>query len=143
MVGRFDDDFVRADAVHAVEEPFAFPVQVSLDAQRGDFVFPGARTGRPLANTTMEAVLRRMGRRDVTVHGMRSAFRDWCAEATNYPREVAERALAHTLRDRTEAAYQRGDLFEKRRRLMEDWATFCSRTASAAGDVVPIRAAAL
>src|SRR4051794_33258500 len=68
-------------------------------------------------------------------------FRDWCAEATNYPRELAEAALAHTLRDKVEAAYQRGDLMEKRRRLMAEWAAFCARPV-VAGEVVALRAGA-
>jgi integrase len=80
----------------------------------------------------MIMLLRRLKRSDLTVHGFRSTFRDWCAEATNHPREVAEQALAHTLSDRVEAAYRRGDLFEKRRRLMEDWAKFCSTAATPA-----------
>jgi integrase len=88
-------------------------------------VFPGAKGGRPLSNMSLAAVLKRMGRGALTVHGFRSTFRDWVAEATEYPREVAEAALAHTLRDKVEAAYRRGDLFEKRRRMMEDWAAFC------------------
>jgi integrase len=87
----------------------------------------------------MAMLLGRMGRDDLTVHGFRSTFRDWCAEATNHPRELAEAALAHTLRDKVEAAYQRGDLMEKRRRLMGEWAAFCARPAPA-GEVVPIRA---
>jgi len=73
----------------------------------------------------MTALLRRMKQGDITVHGFRSSFRDWAGEATNTPREVAEAALAHTLGSKTEAAYARGDLFEKRRRLMDDWAAFC------------------
>jgi integrase len=84
-------------------------------------------------------LLRRIKRPDLSVHGFRSCFRDWCAEATNYPREIAEAALAHLLTDKTEAAYQRGDMLERRRQLMEDWSKFCSRPA-AIRDVVPIRA---
>ena len=103
------------------------------------FVFPGGKAGKPLSSMAMLTLLRRMGRGDLTAHGFRSTFRDWCAEATNYPREVAEAALAHTLRDKTEAAYQRSDLMEKRRRLMAEWAAFCSRQA-ASGDVVALRA---
>ncbi len=87
----------------------------------------------------MAVLLRRMGRGDLTVHGFHSSFRDWCAEATGYAREVAEAALAHTLRDKVEAAYQRGDLMEKRRRLMADWAVFCAKPALA-GEVIPLRA---
>lgn len=104
------------------------------------FVFPGAMRGRPLSNMAMSAVLRRMGRNDITVHGFRSAFRDWCGEQTNYPREVAEAALAHVLRDKTEAAYARGDLFKKRARLMEAWAKFCT-TSRPAGEVVELTGA--
>jgi integrase len=66
-----------------------------------------------------------MNRGELTVHGFRSTFRDWAAEATQYPREVAEAALAHVLKDKTEAAYRRGDLFEKRRKLMQEWASYC------------------
>jgi len=93
--------------------------------RRGDFVFPGAKHGRPLSNMAMKMVLRRMGRNDITVHGFRSTFRDWAAEATDAPREVAEAALAHTLTNKVEAAYRRSDLFEKRRELMENWAGWC------------------
>ena len=89
------------------------------------FVF-GAKPERPLANEAMLAVLRRMERGDITVHGFRSTFRDWAAERTNFSSEVAEMALAHAVGDKVEAAYRRGDLFEKRRRLMAAWATFCA-----------------
>jgi integrase len=106
------------------------------------YVFPGAKKDAPLSNMAMNALLRRMKRDDLTVHGFRSTFRDWAGEATNYPRELAEASLAHTLRDKTEAAYARGDAIEKRRRLMEDWATFCARPASADTAVVPIRSVA-
>jgi integrase len=93
--------------------------------EQGDWVFPGRRAGRPLHKTAMEGTLRCMQRDDLTVHGFRSTFRDWCAESTNHQHEVAEAALAHTVGNGVEAAYRRGDLFEKRRRLMEDWAAFC------------------
>src|SRR5690242_410679 len=108
-------------------------------AESEAFVFPGARAGKPLSNMAMSAVLRRMGRGELTVHGFRSAFRDWCAEATNYPREVAEAALAHTVADKVEAAYRRGDLFRKRRQLMEAWARFCAARRELAA-VVPLTA---
>ena len=90
------------------------------------FVFPGANLGRPLSNMAFLMVLRRMGRGDVTAHGFRSSFRNWAAERTNFPAEVAEMALAHTVSDKTVAAYNRSDLFERRRRLMAAWATFCT-----------------
>ena len=73
----------------------------------------------------------------ITVHGFSSTFRDWAAERTNYPRDVAEMALAHTIGDKVEAAYRRGDLMEKRKRMMDDWAKFCG-TVAKAGNVVAI-----
>ncbi|WP_147154985.1 tyrosine-type recombinase/integrase [Reyranella soli] len=90
-----------------------------------DFVFPGALLGRPLSNMAMLTLLRRMERGDLTVHGFRSSFRDWAAERTNFPSEVAEMALAHAVGDKVEAAYRRGDLFEKRRGLSDAWGAFC------------------
>ena len=98
------------------------PLRAAPDA----LVFPGQRDGRPLSIMAMAMVLRRMGRGDLTVHGFRSTFRDWAGETTAHPREVVEAALAHRLGDRVEQAYARGDLFTKRRRLMEDWAAFCA-----------------
>jgi integrase len=97
------------------------------DPLAGDWVVPGARERRPLSNMAMDMLLRRMGRDHITVHGFRSAFRTWSAEATGYAGEIAEAALAHVKGDRVEAAYQRTDFFEKRRRLMDDWAAFCAR----------------
>ncbi len=93
--------------------------------KQGDFVFAGARYGKPLSNMALLMTLRRMNRADLTAHGFRSTFRDWVSETTATPREVAEMALAHSIGDAVEAAYRRGDLFEKRRELMEDWAGFC------------------
>ncbi len=93
--------------------------------REGDMVFPGARAGVGLSNMALLATLRRMERADLTAHGFRSTFRDWAAERTAYASEVAEMALAHAIPDKTEAAYRRGDLFEKRRRLMDEWALYC------------------
>jgi integrase len=106
---------------------------------KGEFVFPGRTTVKPLSNMAMLQTLRRMGRGDLTVHGFRSTFRDWTAERTTYPSEVAEAALAHVVGDKVEAAYRRGDLFDKRRKLMNAWASFCTSLIKDAG-VVPIRA---
>jgi integrase len=96
-----------------------------------DFILPGLRPMRPLSNMAFLAVLKRMGRTDLTAHGFRSTFRDWAAEQTAYPSEVAEMALAHSISDKVEAAYRRGDLFAKRLALMEDWANFCQGRSSA------------
>lgn len=103
-----------------------------------DLVFPGAKEGKPLSDMALTAVLRRMKRSDLTAHGMRSTFRDWAGERTAYAREVIEHALAHQLKDKAEAAYARGTLFDKRRRLMEDWSKFCGTVATEAS-VTPIR----
>jgi integrase len=105
----------------------------------GRFVFPGGRAKRPLSNMAMLALLERMSRGDLTVHGFRSTFSDWVAEQTAYPWEVREAALAHAKGDKVEAAYQRGDLFDKRRQLMNDWAKFCELPSRAAGKVIPMR----
>ena len=93
--------------------------------QAGVFVFPGGRAKKPLSNMAMLSVLKRMERSDLTVHGFRSTFRDWVAETTTFPRELAEKALAHTLRSEVEAAYQRGDMLAKRARMMQTWASYC------------------
>jgi integrase len=105
--------------------------------RQGDHVFPGGKAERPISNMAMLMSLRRMGRGDLTAHGFRSTFRDWAAEATNFPAEVAEMALAHTVGDKLEAAYRRGDLFEKRREIMAAWANFIDRDKTAT--VVPMR----
>ena len=103
------------------------------------FVFIGARE-RGLSNMAMAAVLKRMKRDAITVHGFRSTFRDWAAERTAYPNHVVEMALAHVVGDKVEAAYRRGDLFDKRRKLMADWAKYATtKPVEASGDVVPIR----
>lgn len=97
--------------------------RMALVATDSPFVFESSlREKKPLSNMTLLMQLRRMDRTDITAHGFRSTFRDWAAETTTYPREVAEAALAHTLTNKVEAAYRRGDLFDKRRSLMNDWA---------------------
>jgi len=102
----------------------------------GDHVFPGSKTERPISNMAMLMLLRRMGRGHLTVHGFRSAFRDWAAERTDFPSEVAEMALAHTVSDKVEAAYRRGDMFEKRREIMTAWANFIDRQTKAPNAVL-------
>ncbi|AUX78117.1 tyrosine-type recombinase/integrase [Sinorhizobium fredii] len=103
------------------------------------FVFIGARSSG-LSNMAMAAVLKRLDRNDVTVHGFRSTFRDWAAELTSYANHIVEQALAHTIGNAVERAYRRGDLFEKRVRLMTDWSRFCANPAPV-GKVVPMRTA--
>ena len=94
--------------------------------REGEFIFPGAKKNAALSNMAMLELLRGMGFGDLTVHGfIRSAFKDWCSEQTAYPNELSEMAMAHTVSDKVEAAYRRGDMRERRRSLMADWAAFC------------------
>ncbi len=108
----------------------AAAIKVLRDMQHlreGNSVFPNTRTKGPLSNMALLSVLKRMGRSDLTTHGFRSTFRDWAAEVTDAPREVAEMALAHAVGNAVEAAYRRGDLLEKRRKLLADWAEYCGQ----------------
>lgn len=107
-----------------------------------DFVFPGEKRAGSFDKECLRFLLRRLGHGDCTVHGFRSSFRTWAGEATAFPHEVLEQALAHTIPSAVERSYQRGDLFEKRRRLMEAWEKFCSEPTVASGEVVPLREAA-
>jgi integrase len=103
-----------------------------------DYIFPGGKPGKPLSNNGMAAVLERLGR-DETVHGMRSTFSTWAAEKTAYPREIREACLAHAIPSDVEAAYRRTTFFDKRRRLLEEWAAYCAKAAPAVvGKVVPM-----
>jgi integrase len=104
---------------------------------REGLVFMGQALNRPLSNMAMLQLLKRMGYAEITTHGFRSTFRDWGSETTHYPNEVLEMALGHRIRDKAEEAYRRGDLFEKRCRLMDDWAAFCEQQPSA--NVVQLR----
>ena len=108
------------------------------EVQPDQHVFPGGKPNSGLSNMAMTSVLRRM-KVKVTVHGFRSSFRDWCSEVTNYPREVAEAALAHVVGDKVEAAYRRGDLFLRRASMMAKWDSYLARPVGA-GAVVPMEA---
>jgi integrase len=110
-------------------------------AKVSDVVFNGPKPGHSLSNMAFAALLKRMKRTDFVPHGLRSTFRTWAAERTNYPREVCEMALAHTIGNATERSYQRGDMFERRRRLMADWARFATSPvgkATGKGSVVSL-----
>jgi integrase len=132
---------MKAGKEHKVplSEP-ALAILRSLYAVRSSnttFVFPG-KPGRSLSNTAMLALLGLMGRGDLTAHGFRSTFKDWASEQTAFSNEVTEMALAHTVGSAVERAYRRGDLFDKRRRLMDEWGRYCA-AAPATGEVVGIR----
>ncbi|HEY1982715.1 MAG TPA: site-specific integrase [Xanthobacteraceae bacterium] len=135
------DGRMKASREHRVPlAPAAVALLKSLYSKAGsDFIFIGPRNAR-LSDAAMSAVLQRMGT-GATVHGFRSSFRDWAAETTAFPGDVIEMALAHTIANKTEAAYRRGDLLDKRRKLMEAWAVFCNRKPAAAGAKAPKRAA--
>lgn len=121
---------MKAGAEHRVPltEPVLAILRELLKIRRNsdEFVLPGGKAGRPLSNMAMLALLRRMERGDLTVHGFRSTFRDWAGETTTHPREVVEAALAHAIESKVEAAYRRGDMLAKRRQLMTHWAEFCT-----------------
>jgi integrase len=132
---------MKADKEHRVPlSPAALNVLAGLkETALNDFVLPGMRSNTSLSNMAFLQLLKRMGRAGLTAHGFRSTFRDWAAERTAYPQEVAEMALAHAVSDKVEAAYRRGDLFDKRRKIMDDWAGFCSTIVSTDKKVVGIR----
>jgi integrase len=113
-------------------------------ARQGDaddaFVFPGGKTAAPLSNMAFLMLLRRMGRGDLTAHGFRATFKTWASERTSFQSEIVEASLAHIIGGKVEQAYMRGDMFEKRRRLMDAWAKFCTTTAAQqAQNVTPLR----
>jgi integrase len=118
--------------------PAAAIVADMIKIHGGAFVFPGSRYGKPPYPGAILKLLKRMGRDRLTVHGFRSTFRDWAGEMTGFAREVVERSLAHVMGDKTEASYARGDLLEKRRRLMDEWAQYCS-APFVDGNVLPLR----
>ncbi len=129
---------MKAGKEHRVPlSPRAVAILKSLQPLGSQWLFPGAKGGK-LSGMAMSMLMRRM-KVDATVHGFRSGFRDWAAECTGYAHEVAEMALAHTIENKVERAYRRGDLFEKRRRLMDDWAAYCGTTGAAGAKVTPIR----
>jgi integrase len=121
--------------------PLSDAAMAVLEAMRAmrmsNFIFPGMRDGRPVGSRTIQDLAKQVGG-EITVHGFRSSFRDWAAERTNFPREVAEMALAHAIPDAVEAAYRRGDLFDKRRKLMDAWAAYCAKVETDAGKVVAL-----
>ena len=115
-------------------------LQARLRDQTSEYLFPGADPERPLSNMAMLQLLERMKRDDLTAHGFRSTFKDWASECTTHPGEVVEMALAHAIDNKVEAAYRRGDLFNKRVGLMNDWARYCTNSAGSQRlQVVPMR----
>ena len=93
--------------------------------------FPARKAGKPLSNMAFLMLLRRMGRGELTAHGFRATFKTWASERTSFQNEIVEASLAHTIGGKVEQAYMRGDMFEKRRRLMQQWATFCTSAPAA------------
>jgi integrase len=118
---------MKSGREHRVPLSFAAVAVLSrTETVKTDYVFFGRSPNQPLSNMSLLMTLGRMNRADVTVHGFRSTFRDWAAECTAFPSEVVEMALAHVIEGKTEAAYRRGDLLEKRRQLMDAWADYCN-----------------
>ena len=130
---------MKANKLHRVPlSDRAAEILKRLPRDDSGFVFAGSRVGHSLAANSLLKLLQRL-RPAVTVHGLRSSFRDWAGDRTAFPRDVIEMALAHTIKDKSEAAYRRGDALEKRRKLMEAWALYCSAPATS-GKVVVLRA---
>jgi len=131
---------MKADKEHRV--PLSSAAIAMLEAMRAirhsDYIFPGRRNARAVGANSVLRFAKEAAGINVTTHGLRSTFRDWAAERTNFPREVAEMALAHAIPDAVEAAYRRGDLFEKRRKLMDAWAAYCAKIEMDAGKVVAL-----
>jgi integrase len=111
-------------------------VKALHEARTSDYVFPGYVKDKPLSNMAFAMLMKRAGVAEYTAHGFRSAFRDWAGDATSFPRDVAEQALAHRVGDATELAYRRSDAIEKRRMLMAAWAEYC--TAIKGANVIPM-----
>ena len=133
---------MKAGKEHRVPlSPRAVEILKATQGLRKEWLFPAIKGGS-MSGMAMSMLLRRM-KVEVTVHGFRSGFRDWSAECTGYAHEVAEMALAHTIENKVERAYRRGDLFDKRRRLMDDWATYCATIPAAGANVTPIRSVTL
>ena len=129
---------MKAGKEHRVPlSPRAMEILKATQGLRNEWLFPATKGGK-MSGMAMTMLLRRM-KVEVTVHGFRSGFRDWAAECTGYAHEVAEMALAHAIENKVERAYRRGDLFDKRRRLMDDWATYCATIPAAGANVTPIR----
>ena len=120
---------MKAAAEHQV--PLSTGAMSLLEALRPDRAAGDASIfavgGATRSNMAMAMLLRRMGRADITTHGFRSSFRDWAGDATNYPRELIEQALAHTIQNKAERAYRRGTAVEKRREMMESWSAYCGQ----------------
>ena len=132
---------MKAEDIHRVplSDASIFILQNLPRIDGTDLIFPGVKRGRPLSNMACLNLLKRKGHDDITVHSFRSTFLDWAAEQPSYPREVVERALAHTFMNKVEAAYQRRDLFDKRQQLMDAWAGYCAIDTSQRDNVTPIR----
>jgi integrase len=132
---------MKANRDHRV--PLSAPAMAVLkrmaDVRTGDFVFPGSGKSGHLSNMAMLTLIGRMGMKgQITTHGFRSTLKDWAAETTNFSGEVSEMTLAHAVGDKVEAAYRRGDMFQKRVALMGQWARYCGQSAHAAS-VIPLR----
>src|SRR5207244_13475782 len=119
----------KAGKKHCVPlSPAAIAVLKDMaEIRASQYVFPGDAPGRPVHGASVAGLAKRVAGVDLTLHGFRSSFRDWCSERTNFPNEVAEMALAHAIPSAVEAAYRRGALLEKRRRLMDAWADSCAK----------------
>jgi integrase len=130
---------MKAGKEHKVplSDPAIAVLKTMREIRQSDYVFPGFKPGQPIGADALRELIKKLAGADVTIHGMRSVFRDWTADCTSFPNELAEMALSHTIPSAVEKAYRRGSMFERRRRLMDMWGAFCGRL-SGVGKVVAI-----
>lgn len=130
----------KEHTVPLTDAALAILQKVKAEMIKSDFVFPNDRTGKAMSENFGTSLLKRMDKSDITIHGFRSTFRDWASEVSHYPSDVVEMSLAHTIKNKTEGAYRRGDLLAKRTKLMADWAAYCALIPSESGaNVVQLR----
>ena len=137
-VWEIPDERMKAGKAHRVPLPSRCLDILRAMPRQGKFIFPG-RAGGMMADSNLAYLLRKLGYGHFTIHGFRSSFRTWAAEQTSFPHEIAELALAHTVGDAVVRAYKRTDLFDRRRKLMDAWAAFCSKPAPAGATITPLR----
>jgi len=131
---------MKADKEHKV--PLSNPAIAVLKAMReirqSDLVFPGFKPGQPIGADALRELIKKLAGDAVTVHGLRSTFRDWAADCTLFPNELVEMALSHAIPSATEKAYRRGNMFDKRRKLMDAWAAYCAKVETDTAKVVAL-----
>ena len=139
--GRCPADRMKAGKDHEVPLSKRALALLDMPREKNGYVFPGAKANAPLGDKALRHMLQAISGNGLTVHGFRSTFRDWAGDRTNFARDVIEHALAHAIKDKTEAAYRRSAALEKRRKLMEAWSGYCATTPGATAEVMVVACA--